>query len=153
MESKARFTVQPVHPFESAREVRNRFARIALKPPKLCNSELCLYLWIIMAFSCDECLVTTSCLILTMMATSAVRSFEVLRKLGAGNFGSVFEVQDTDAEAVETLACKQIATTQQGITDFEQVRLTSLREHPDRTGSADLPSCECAGSIDIESAG
>lgn len=43
------------------------------------------------------------------------------RKLGGGNFGSVFEVQDTSAEVGKTLACKQIKRTKQGVEDFNQV--------------------------------
>ena len=87
----------------------------------------------IMSSVCEDCLVKMCCLtfaVITVLGgTSLVRRYIVLRKLGGGNFGSVFEVQDTAAEAGKTLACKQIKKTKQGKKDFQQVCLTSSRDH------------------------
>ena len=74
---------------------------------------------------CDDCLVKLHCLTLAVVTMlgglSVVRTYSVIRKLGGGNFGSVFEVQDSAAEAGKTLACKQIKRTRTGVQDFNQV--------------------------------
>ena len=79
----------------------------------------------IMGSFCDDCCVRmrrlTFAVISLLGGISVVRTYSVVRKLGGGNFGSVFEVQDIDAEAGKTLACKQIKRTKQGDEDFNQV--------------------------------
>ena len=78
----------------------------------------------IMGSKRDACLATLASFTLAVMTTVGIapkqKNFRVLRKLGNGKFGSVFEVQDKD-EAGKTLACKQIRRTKLGIEDFQQV--------------------------------
>ena len=82
---------------------------------------------------CADLLASITCLVLEAMASfggnTILRRFKVLRKLGAGCFGSVFEVQDTANVTDGTLACKEIPRTTEGITDFEHVchQINSLR--------------------------
>ena len=58
--------------------------------------------------------------------TSMLKMFKVLRKLGNGNFGSVFEVQATGTEAGTKMACKQMPKTEKGLADFQQVQFDQL---------------------------
>ena len=71
-----------------------------------------------------------TCLAVTVLTvlggTSMLRVYKVLRKLGNGNFGSVYEVQDNDCAGGKTMACKQMARTAQGIADFEHVKFDQL---------------------------
>ena len=52
---------------------------------------------------------------------SILKHFKVVRKLGAGNFGNVFEVAETDQKAAGSMACKEIPRTTEGTEDFEHV--------------------------------
>ena len=50
---------------------------------------------------------------------SILKKFKVVRKLGAGNFGNVFEVEETDKKAAGSMACKEMPRTTEGTRDFE----------------------------------
>lgn len=81
---------------------------------------------IAMSSLCASCLTATSCLILPVLAmiggNSVLKRFTVVRKLGAGSFGNVYELDETDNETADRIACKEIPKTADGITDFKHVR-------------------------------
>lgn len=80
---------------------------------------------ITMSSVCALCLTAASCLILPVMAMIGGRSvlnrFRVVRKLGAGSFGNVYEVEETGNETAGRMACKEIPRTADGIKDFKHV--------------------------------
>ena len=99
-----------------------------------------------------------TCLAVAVMTvlggTSVLRTLKVLRKLGNGNFGSVYEVQGTGPEAGKTMACKQMTRTPKGIADYQHVKF-------DQLGQASRHACfsgilivlfACAGSFNVEEA-
>lgn len=77
-----------------------------------------------MGYKRDACLATVASFTLAVMtilgSISVPKTFRVLRKLGNGQFGSVFEVKDKAATG-KTIACKQIKRTRQGDEDFQHV--------------------------------
>lgn len=53
---------------------------------------------------------------------ASIRTFKVLRKLGAGESGAVYEVQSTDAEKGVTMACKYMRRTTKQDENAQQVQ-------------------------------
>lgn len=78
-----------------------------------------------MISTCSRCMTQASILILRVVAViggnSILKRLRLHRKLGAGCYGAVFEVRDTADETAQTMACKEIRRTKDGIIDFKQV--------------------------------
>ena len=74
-----------------------------------------------------EHVATMSFLVLAIVALAGARAplrkFHLLRKLGAGEFVAVYEVQSTDAGKQETMACKYMPRATGQDEDFQQVKV------------------------------